>query len=109
MDFQLTYRSKEDLMGASGSRFVMGVKKSNVRKPGRQIDWYTEYFTEIIAPSFYRRCNLRRGRNRVEQKKPSEAITEFRCDICLSSFTQRGDLKKHIERIHEDKLFKCVH
>ena len=29
------------------------------------------------------------------------------CEICLSRFTQKNSLKKHIESIHRGKIFKC--
>ena len=32
----------------------------------------------------------------------------FKCDICHHSCSQKGDLKKHIESVHEKKKpFKC--
>ena len=38
-----------------------------------------------------------------ENKKPHE------CPICDSKFSEKGDLKRHIETVHENKLLSFSH
>ena len=34
---------------------------------------------------------------------------KFQCPQCISSFTQKGSLQKHIKSIHEGRTFDCLH
>ena len=60
---------------------------------------------ENLCVSYLHQTHVHRSKDR--EKSVHERKKPFKCNDCGTAFSQKGDLKIHIEQVHEGKkLFK---